>query len=168
MTKLVSVEKIESKIYQIRGKKVMFDNNLAELYDVPTKVLIQAVKRNLFRFPSDFMFQLSQEEFANLRSQFVTSSYGGRRYLPYVFTEQDVAMLSSILNSKRAVLVNIEIMRTFVNLRRVGLTYAGLKRKIEEMERKYDSQFKVVFTALKKLLEPTPVIQKRRIGFHER
>jgi len=138
----------------------------AELYEVPTKVLVQAVKRNINRFPEDFMFQLTKGEFANLRSQFVTSRWGGRRYFPYAFTEQGVAMLSSVLNSERAILANIQIMRAFVNLRRVALTYVGLKRKIEAMEKKYDTQFKIVFEAIKKLLIPPPTEKKRRIGFH--
>ncbi len=166
MTELVPVEKIENKIFQIRGKKVIIDNDLAKLYDVPTKVLVQAVKRNLNRFPDDFMFQLTEGEFADLRSQFVTSSWGGRRYFPYAFTEQGVAMLSSVLNSERAILVNIQIMRAFVNLRRVALTYVGLKRKIEAMEKKYDVQFKIVFEAIKKLLSPSTTEKKRKIGFH--
>jgi len=166
MVKPVSVERIENRIFQIRGKKVMLDRDLAELYKVPTKVLIQAIRRNKNRFPHDFMFRLTEKEFANLRSQFVTSSWGGRRYLPYLFTEQGVAMLSGVLNSECAVRVNIQIMRAFVNLRRVALTYTGLKRKIEAMEKKYDAQFKVVFSAIKRLLAPPPVEKKRRIGFH--
>jgi site-specific DNA recombinase len=123
------------------------------------------VKRNKSRFPEDFMLQLTKEEFISLRSQIVTSNRGGRRYLPYAFTEQGVAMLSSVLNSNRAILVNIHIMRAFVNLRRIGLTYVGLKRKIEAMEKKYDAQFKIVFDALKKLLEPPPIQKKKIIGF---
>jgi hypothetical protein len=166
MKRMVPVEKIENKIFQIRGKKVMFDKDLAGLYGVPTKALTQAVKRNTSRFPDDFTFRLTKKECRNLRSQFVTSSWGGRRYLPYVFTEQGVAMLSSVLNSKRAVMVNVQIMRAFVKLRRIALTYAGLKRKIEAMENKYDKQFQIVFKAIKKLLEPTTVEKKRTIGFH--
>lgn len=166
MKELESSMKIENKIYQIRGKKIMLDQDLAGLYRVLTKALIQAVKRNLSRFPDDFMFQLTKKEFINLRSQLVTSSWGGRRYAPYAFTEQGVAMLSSVLKSKRAILVNIQIMRAFVNLRRAGLNYLGLRRKIEAMEKKYDERFKVVFEALKKLLEPAPVKRERRIGFH--
>jgi len=166
MPKLVPVENVENKIFQIRGKNVMLDKDLAELYSVPTKVLIQAVKRNRERFPADFMFQLTKKEIADLRSQIVTSSWGGRRHLPYVFTEQGVAMLSSVLNSERAIRVNIQIMRAFVNLRRIALTYVGLKRKIEAMEKKFDGQFRIVFSAIKKLLEPPLVKKKRRIGFH--
>ena len=166
MEQLVEKERIESRIFLIRGKKVMLDSDLAMLYGVETKVLIQAVQRNISRFPEDFMFQLKKQEFENLRPQFVTSSWGGRRYLPYVFTEQGVAMLSSVLNSERAILVNIQIMRVFVTLRRAALTYVGLRRKIEAMEKKYDGQFKIVFEALKKLLEPPPVTKKPLIGFH--
>ena len=157
---------IESRIFYIRGKRVMLDSDLALLYGVQTKVLIQAVQRNIQRFPEDFMFQLRKQEFEILRSQFVTSRWGGRRYLPYAFTEQGVAMLSSVLNSEEAILVNIQIMRAFVVLRRMSLTYEALRRKIDSMEKKYDGHFKVVFEALKKLLEPPPVPKKRPIGFH--
>jgi hypothetical protein len=131
--KIVSVEKIENSIFQIRGKKVMLDKDLAILYGVPTKVLLQAVKRNIKRFPDDFMLLLTRQEVTILRSQIMTSSWGGRRYLPYVFTQEGVAMLSSVLNTERAIMVNVQIMRAFVNLRRVALTYTGLKRKIDEM-----------------------------------
>ena len=164
-TNLISAEKVESRIFQIRGKKVMLDRDLAGLYIVATKVLLQAVKRNINRFPRDFMFQLSKEEFANLRSQFVTSKRGGRRYLPYAFTQEGVAMLSSVLNSERAILVNIQIMRAFINLRRGALNYIGLKRKIEAMEKKYDSHFKIVFETIKKLLQPPAAKEKHIIGF---
>lgn len=168
MADLIPIDRIESKIFQIRGKKVMLDSDLAELYGVPTKVLVQAVKRNINRFPDDFMFQLAKGEFVNLRSQFVTSSWGGRRYLPYAFTEQGVAMLSSVLNSERAIMVNVQIMRAFVNLRRAGLTYVALKRKIEAMEKKYDAQFKVVFDAIKKMLALPHTEKKQKIGFHSK
>jgi len=164
--KIAPTEKIENKIFQIRGKRVMLDEDLAELYNVPTKVLMQAVKRNIRRFPSDFMLLLTRQEVTILRSQFVTSRWGGRRYLPYAFTQEGVSMLSSILNSERAIMVNIQIMRAFVGLRRIALTYTGLKRKIDDMEKKYDTQFSVVFEALRKLLEPPPEKPKRRIGFH--
>jgi len=163
MTNLISAEVIATKILIIRGKRVMVDSDLALLYGVETKYLTRQVKRNMERFPEDFMFRLTQSEF--LRCQNVTSKRGGRRYLPYVFTEEGVAMLSSVLNSKRAILVNIQIMRAFVSLRRIGLTYVGLKRKIEAMEEKYDKQFKIVFYALKKLLEPPSDKEKRIIGF---
>ena len=168
MRDLVPVEKIENKIFQIRGKRVMLDSDLAELYGVETKQLKRQVRRNIERFPEDFMFELTQKEYQDfLRCQFGTLKRGEHsKYLPYAFTEQGVAMLSSVLNSKRAILVNIQIMRAFVNLRRVALTYVGLKRKIEAMEKKYDTQFKIVFEAIKKLLAPPPTEKKRRIGFH--
>ena len=166
MEKLITIEKIENRIFQTRGKRVMLDRDLAELYGVATKVLKQAVKRNQKRFPSDFAFRLTRIEVVNLRSQIVTSSWGGTRYPPYVFTEQGVAMLSSVLNSERAIMVNIQIMRAFVNLRKAAIHYVALRRKIEEMEKKYDTQFGIVFEAIKKLLEPPPAPPKRRIGFH--
>ena len=166
MKEVASVEKIESRIFQMRGKKIMFDKDLAELYGVETRILIQSVKRNIKRFPGDFTFQLTKEEMAIWRSQIVISNWGRRRYLPYAFTQEGVAMLSSVLNSERAIQVNIQIMRTFVNLRRVAVTYGGLRRKIEDMEKKYDAQFSVVFEAIKKLLEPPPPKPKPRIGFH--
>jgi hypothetical protein len=123
MKALVPIERITSKIYLIRGMKVMLDRDLAELYDVETKVLKQAVRRNIDRFPEDFMFELSKEEFKNLRSQFVTSSWGGVRYRPYAFTEQGVAMLSSVLKSERGIRVNIQIMRAFIKLRQFAQTH---------------------------------------------
>jgi len=143
----------------------MLDADLAALYQVPTKALVQAIKRNLRRFPADFMFQLTNEEYSFLRSQFVTSKgRGGRRYLPYAFTEQGIAMLSSVLKSERAILVNIEIMRAFVRLRKILATHADLARKIVALEKKYDVQFKVVFDAIRQLMaaEHPP---KRPIGF---
>lgn len=162
MQKLILVDKIESKIFQIRGKRIMIDKDLAVLYGVETRVLNQAVKRNIKRFPEDFMFSLARGEI-NRMSQFVTSLKFCKNVS--VFTEQGVAMLSSILNSERAVLVNIQIMRAFVNLRRTAVTYSGLKRKIEDMEKKYDGQFLIVFEAIKKLIEP-PEKPRRMIGFH--
>ncbi len=159
-------EKIKDKIYQIRGKRVLLDKDLAELYGVSTKRLNEQVKRNSKRFPGDFMFLLTRKELTNLRSQIATSSWGGRRYQVRVFTEQGVAMLSTVLNSERAIKVNIQIMRTFVALRRWSISYEGLSHKIEAMEKKYDGQFQIVFTALKKLMEPPPGKSKRRIGFH--
>jgi hypothetical protein len=161
---LVPVERVERMILLIRGQKVMLDSDLAELYAVETRVLIQAVKRNIERFPQDFMFQLNEDEFNNLRSQFVTSSWGGRRYRPYAFTEQDVAMLSSVLKSKRAIQVNIEIMRTFVRLREILFTHRDLARKFEELEKKYDKQFRIVFEAIRQLME-SPGPAKKQIGF---
>jgi hypothetical protein len=164
MKDVVPVEMITSKIYLIRGQKVMLDRGLAELYGVETRVLKQAVKRNIARFPVDFMFELSRAEFDNLRSQIVISSWGGIRYRPMAFTEQGVAMLSSVLNSERAVQVNIQIMRAFTKLRQMLATHDDLRRKIEEMEQKYDQQFQVVFDAIKLLLaaEEKP---KPKIGF---
>jgi hypothetical protein len=162
---LVPVEQIERSILLIRGEKVILDADLAALYGVATKVLVQAVKRHQERFPADFMFQLSRVEFDHLRSQSVTSSqWGGRRYPPYGFTEQGVAMLSSVLNSPRAIQVNIEIMRAFIRLRRMMASHAELARKLENLEKKYDVQFKVVFDAIRKLMAP-PDSKRRRIGF---
>ncbi|GBD96562.1 ORF6N domain protein [bacterium BMS3Abin06] len=163
---VVQQEVIEGKIYIIRGHKVMLDSDLAELYEAETKVLLQAVKRNLERFPSDFMFQLNNQEVISLRSQIVTSksSRGGRRYLPYVFTEQGVAMLSSVLKNDRAIKVNIAIMRAFVNLRGMLSAHKDLARKLEQMEKKYDSQFKIVFDAIRQLMAP-PAANKKKIGF---
>lgn len=144
----------------------MLDSDLAELYGVETKVFNQAVSRNADRFPEDFMFQLSVDEWGGLRSQIVTSrSHGGRRYRPRVFTEQEVAMLSSVLRSKRAVQVNIAIMRAFVRLREMLQSHHELAQKLTEMEMKYDAQFKVVFDAIRKLMEPPPVRPARAIGF---
>ena len=165
---LIPQEAIESKIFLLRGKKVMLDRDLAILYGVETKYLKRQVRRNMDRFPPDFMFKLSKQEFKNWRSQFVTSNSAdkmGLRYSPYAFTEPGVAMLSSVLNSNRAVHVNIQIIRTFIKLRQLLLTHVGLKRKIEAMERKYDQQFKVVFEAIRKLLEPPPEEKSRIIGF---
>jgi hypothetical protein len=162
----VPAGRIEDRILMIRGQKVMLSTDLAELYEVEPRALVQAAKRNIDRFPEDFMFQLSQEEFANLKSQIVTSSWGGlRRAAPYAFTEQGVAMLSSVLHSKRAVLVNIQIMRTFVHLRSMLASHAGLARKLDALEKKYDAQFKVVFDAIRQLMMP-PNLKQRPIGFH--
>lgn len=152
-------------ILPIRQCRVLLDADLAKLYKVETKVLIQAVKRNANRFPEDFMFQLTKQEYAHLRSQTVTSSWGGRRYPPYVFTEQGVAMLSSVLGSSQAVHVNIEIMRAFVRLRRILATNADLARKLATLEQKYDAQFKVVFDAIRELMTPAKPQTKRPIGF---
>ena len=166
-TGLVPQEAIEGKILLIRSKKVMLDKDLAVLYGVETKYLKQQVKRNIERFPDDFMFQLTRDEFNNLRSQIATSSWGGTRYLPYVFTELGVAMLSSVLHSKQAIQVNIRIMRAFTKLREMILGHKELQRKIEAMEKKYDYQFKVVFDAINKLLEQ-PKKPKGKIGFRSR
>jgi hypothetical protein len=157
---------IEKKIYIIRGQKVMIDFDLAELYMVPTYRLNEAVKRNRKRFPEDFMFQLTKEE-GILTSQFAMSKKGdrgGRRTLPYAFTEQGVAMLSSILNSERAIEVNIAIKRTFVQIRKLMTSNEELGRKLKEIEATYDERFKVVFTVLRKLINP-PDQHKSKIGF---
>lgn len=166
-TDLIPSDKIEKVIYLIRGEKVMLDRDLALLYRVETKVLNRAVKRNLQRFPLDFMFQLTTEEAENLRCQIGTSSWshGGRRYLPFVFTEQGVAMLSSVLNSERAITVNIELMRAFVKLRQMLASNAELSRRLEALESKYDKQFKVVFDAIRHLMA-TPT--RNEIGFNSR
>jgi hypothetical protein len=166
MPNLISTEVIATKIFVIRGKRVMLDTDLAVLYGVKTGRLNEQVKRNIKRFPEDFMFQLTKEEVLNLKTHFATSSWGGVRKLPRVFTQEGVAMLSSVLNSERAIMVNIQIMRAFAQFRRLLLTHKDLRRKIEEIEKKYDAQFKVVFDALKKLLEPPPVKERRIIGFH--
>jgi len=164
---LVPVERIEQAILRIRGHNVMLDQDLAQLYEVETRALVQAVKRNMERFPEDFMFQLTSEEFDILRSQSVTSSqWGGRRYPPYAFTEQGVAMLSSVLRSKRAVQVNVEIMRAFVQLRRLLASHADLQRKLDELEKKYDEKFRVVFEAIRQLMAP-PEPRRARIGFRK-
>ncbi len=152
----LSHEVVERKILSVRGNKAMLDKDLAELYQVPTKTLVQAVKRNINRFPSDFMYQLTDKEVVNLRSQFVTSSWGGRRYRPYLFTEQGIAMLSSVLKSDRAIQVNIYIMRTFMKMREIALGNKDLRIKIEELEKKYDKQFQVVFKAIKLLFDDRP------------
>ena len=167
---LVPVEVIERRIYLIRSQKVMIDSDLAELYQVETFNLNKAVKRNPNRFPADFMFQLTKEEAGSLTFQIGMSKpegRGGRRYLPYAFTEQGIAMLSSVLNSDRAVLVNIAIMRAFVKLREIMSTHKDLAHKIDALEGKYaqhDQQIQIVFDAIRKLLQP-PVSPKRRMGF---
>ena len=161
-------ERGEKRIVKVRGHKVMLDADLAALYGVPAKVLNQAVKRNRERFPPDFMFQLTAEEHSALTSQNVTLKRGRgrhRKYLPYAFTEQGVAMLSSVLRSKRAIQVNVEIMRAFVRLRRLLASHKDLARKIEELEKKYDTQFKAVFDAIRELMRP-PEPRRRAIGFY--
>jgi len=161
------MEGVESKIYSVRGHRVMFPPDLAELYGIETKVLLQAVRRNLDRFPEDFQFPLANQEFTNLRSQTVTSSWGGSRYAPVAFTEQGVAMLSSVLRSPKAVAVNIQIMRTFVKLRGMLAEHSDLKRKLNALEKKYDENFRMVFDAIHQLMdEPAPgAYGRRRIGF---
>ena len=166
MSGLVPVERIEKRILVLRGQKVLLSTDLADLYEVEPRALVQAVKRNIERFPKDFMFQLTIAEFRGLKSQIVISSWGGlRRARPYAFTEQGVAMLSSVLRSKRAVNVNIEIMRAFVRLRELMATHKDLARKLNALEKKHDAQFRVVFDAIRKLMEPPIKKQKSRIGF---
>jgi hypothetical protein len=163
---VIPASEIEKAIFLIRDEKVMLDQDLAALYGVETRALVQAVKRNIERFPEDFMFQLNEDEFTKLKSQIVTSSWGGRRTRPYAFTEQGVAMLSSVLRSKRAVLVNIEIMRAFVRLRRMLAAHGELACKLASLERKYDRQFKVVFDAIRKIMTPKEPPKRRQIGFN--
>jgi hypothetical protein len=163
----IPAERIEARILLLRGHKVMLDQDLAALYGVAPKRLLEAVKRNAARFPDDFKFQLSASEFRCLRSQIATSKpvgRGGRRYPPYAFTEQGTAMLSTVLHSERAVQVNIAIMRTLVRLRRMLASNDELRRKLAELERKYDNQFKVVFDAIRALMEPPPTRSRGRIG----
>ena len=162
---LLPVERIETVIFFMRGERVILDVHIATLYGVEVKRLNEAVKRNLDRFPKDFMFQLTPEEILRLRCQIGTSNgRGGRRYLPYAFTEQGVAMLSGVLRSEQAVRVNVEIMRAFVRLRRMVHEQAELARKLDALEERYDEQFKVVFDALRELMAP-PDSEERRIGF---
>lgn len=164
---LVPMERIERAIILVRGEKVMLDSELAEIYGVETKVLNQAVRRNVSRFPIDFMFQLTPEEAESLRSQIVTSNEGrgGRRYLPYAFTEHGALMLANVLNSERAAQTSVQVVRAFVKLRQMLASNAELARKLAAMEKKYDAQFKVVFDAIRQLMSP-PEKPKREIGFH--
>ena len=162
---LVEYEIVVSRIAVVRGQRVMFSQDLASLYGVETRVLMQAVQRNIDRFPPDFLFQLTDQEFANLKSQIVTSSWGGIRKLPFAFSEQGVAMLSSVLRSKRAVAVNIEIMRAFVRMRALIDGNRTLAKKINDLEQKYDKQFKVVFQAIYDLMDDREKKPKRKIGF---
>ena len=167
---MVSSEIIENRIFLVRGKKVMFDNDLAKLYGVETKKLNQAVRRNKARFPEDFMFQLTRTEVNYFsRSQFVTLKRGQNiKYLPYVFTEQGVAMLSSVLKSERAIWVNIQIMRTFTKIREMIISNKVLREKIEVMERKYDSKFKVVFDVIKRLIDKDKIEPIKIAGFRDK
>jgi len=163
---VIPIERIEQRILLLRGHKVMLSPYLAQLYGVEPKALIQAVKRNAGRFPADFMFQLTRQELRASRSQIVTLKRGQNiKYLPYAFTEQGVAMLSSVLRSGRAIRVNVEIMRTFVRLRQLLASHADLAAKLEELEKKYDAQFKIVFDAIRQLVSPPHVTPRRQIGF---
>jgi hypothetical protein len=166
-TPVIQEEKLFKKIFLLRDQKVLLDFDLAELYGVETKRLKEAVKRNIDRFPEDFMFELTPEEFQNLRSQFATSKWGGRRYAPMAFTEQGVAMLSSVLNSKQAIEVNIQIMRLFVRMRQMISSYSHLLKKIEKLEAsdlEQNKHIREIYTIIKELLEPT-VKNPRPIGF---
>jgi len=199
MGDVISSESLLKRIFLLRGEKVLLDSDLAQLYGVGTKRLNEQVRRNIKRFPADFMFQLTEDEiefirsqiatleadsifykenqqFSNLRSQIVTSNlrsqiatssleYGGRRYLPYAFTERGVAMLSSVLNSERAIQVNIEIMRAFVRLREILSSNKELSRKLDQLEKRYDHQFKIVFDAIRELMAPPAAPKKKKIGF---
>ena len=164
---VIPLERIQSKILLVRGQKVMLDSDLAELYGTTTGALVQAVKRNLDRFPADFMFQLSNQEVTDLKSQIVISkSWGGRRRaLPYVFTEQGVAMLASVLRSRTAVLVNIQIVRSFVKLRELLYTNEAMARRVAALEQKMGTHEKVIVSILRELEKPEPILKKRKIGF---
>ena len=167
MATVIPVESIVSKILVVRSEKVLLDKDLAELYGVETKRLKRAVRRNINRFPKDFMFQLTEKEFDSLRSQFGTSSWGGTRYLPMAFTEQGVAMLSTVLNSERAIAVNIAIMRAFVQLRKIMTSHRELARKLSELEehlQDHDQQIEAIFDAIRQLMSPQER-SKKRIGF---
>ena len=165
----ISAKIIKTKIFEIRGQRVMLDVDLAEMYEVETKRLKESVKRNITRFPPDFMFTLTQKEFQGLRSQFATSNRGGTRYLPSAFTEQGVAMLSSILNSEKAIDVNIAIIRTFVLVKQSVLDYKDLSENLKKLERKSNKNFKEIFTALNYLIttkqEEKTLKERKRIGF---
>jgi hypothetical protein len=167
MGQIIAIEDIAQRIYFIRGFKVMLDRDLAELYEVETRILKRNVRRHIKRFPSDFMFELSYQEFKSLTSQFGMSNRGGTRYMPMAFTEQGVAMLSGILNSDRAIEVNIQIMRAFVKLRQMVLDHAELKQELAEFRSQTDERFEVVFTVLDKLVNEGEE-DKRKIGFIEK
>jgi hypothetical protein len=164
---LVPVERVERRILLIRGEKVILDADLAELYGATTKRLNEQVRRNLDRFPPDFMFQLTEEEFAILRSQFATSrsGWGGRRYPPFAFTEHGAIMAANVLNSPRAVAVSVMVVRAFVRLREMLASHADLSRKLEDLEKRYDSQFKQVFAAIRALMASPGDSEKNRIGY---
>ena len=161
----MELEIIKNKIHEIRGYKVILDFDLAELYQTETKVLKQAVRRNINRFPSDFMFELTNKEFQSLRSQIVTSNRGGLRYMPFAFTEQGVAMLSSVLNSDKAIDINISIMRTFVTIRQFTLSYAELKTRIEEIENQFPDIYKALNYLVDKDNNPEQTETRNKIGY---
>lgn len=161
---MANLLKIHQSVISIRNQRVVISSDLATLYDVAPKALMQSVKRNISRFPNDFMFQLSHDEWGNLKSQNVTSSWGGSRVPPYAFTEQGVAMLSSVLNSERAVKINIEIMRVFVKMRHLMIEHKDLALRLDVLEHRYDENFKIIFDALRDLMI-TPEPENRPIGF---
>lgn len=162
---LLPIERITRSILLIRGQRVILDSDLAELYGVETRRLNEQVRRNLNRFPGDFMFQLTREEFKNLKSQIATSSWGGRRKPPLAFTEHGALMAASVLNSPVAIQVSVQVVRSFVRLREMLATNRELARKLASLEKKYDHQFKVVFDAIRELMAPPEPPPKRRIGF---
>lgn len=167
--KMNNIIPIQHKIFEIRGQKVMLDFDLAHLYEIETKVLKQSIKRNLNRFPSDFMFELTRDEFTNLRSQIVTSSWGGTRYLPFAFTEHGVTMLASILNSEKAININIQIVRAFIALRNWALNYKELADKIAQLENDNDKKFADIYEALNYLVSEKEIEtnqkERKKIGF---
>lgn len=167
MDAIVPVDRISQQIRMIRGLKVMLDRDLAQLYNVETKRLKEQVRRNLDRFPSDFMFELTEDEFKSLRSQIATSNWGGTRYMPMAFTEQGVAMLSSVLRSKAAIQVNVQIMRAFVNIRHSIIDSAELKGALEELRNKTEERFEIVFSVLDRLISDESQ-DRRKIGFTEK
>lgn len=164
MNQLIEVKDISQRIYTIRGVKVMLDVDLAELYAVETRIIKRNVRRHIQRFPADFMFELSYQEFMGLRSHFGTSKRGGTRYMPMAFTEQGVAMLASVLNSDRAIDINIQIMRAFVQLRHIAIEHADLKREVEALRKQTEERFEIVFTVLDKLISDGQSADKK-IGF---
>ena len=165
----MQLQNIQQKIYEVRDQKIMLDFDLAQLYEVETKRLKEAVRRNINRFPTDFMFELSKKEYNSLRSQFATSKRGGIRYMPFAFTEQGVAMLASVLNSPKAIEVNIQIVRAFVFIRKYALTHNEITKKLAELENRFDRQFKDVYEALNYLLQKdkqeTQQKERKQIGF---
>jgi len=167
-TAVIPMERIERAIHSIRGEKVMLDSDLAELYGVETKALNRAVRRNQNRFPPDFMFQLTPKEAESLRCQIGTSNEGrgGRRYLPFAFTEHGALMLANVLNSERAAQTSVQVVRAFVRLRQMLASNAELARKLDAMEKKYDARFRIVFNAIRRLMSPPPEPKRREIGFH--
>jgi hypothetical protein len=162
---MINLDVIKSKIHEIKGHKVMLDYDLAILYETETKILKQAVRRNIQRFSEDFMFQLTEKEFLSLRSQFVTSNRGGVRYMPFAFTEQGIAMLSSVLNSEKAIKINIAIIRTFVTIRQFSLSYSEFKKRIEEIENQFPDIYKVLNYLVDKDKETKESIERNKIGY---